>query len=452
MNQAGEQARLPLLYTELRWLMRLRWVAAALIVAGGVTAGWWLAWYDHGPGMVAVGVLLAAANAVFAAIDRRAAPLRDGPRRVLTFATAQLAVDLACLGVLVLWTGGVSSPLMGFFIFQMVFASLLQPRRRAYATAIATIAALAVGLWLTGQWPAGRGEALAGAGWAIAALVTVYLSDRITGALYRREAARRRQNRRLRGLMTKLRSQQAALVQQEKMAAMGGMAAGIVHEIMNPLASMDSVLQLMQRSPGTPRPDSVNALREQVQRIHRTVRQLTTFAHPGKGRVELVAVNDVVRTALDMLSFDRRVRRVNVEATLQDSAGQTRLNAHAMEQVLTNIFRNAIDAMEGRPEPRLGVRTWRENGHCVIEVADNGCGIRREDLGRVFEPFFTTKAVGEGTGLGLSISANLVREHGGRIDVESQPDRGTKFTIRIPATGAAAGPVEDQVAGARTDH
>lgn len=438
MRDLAAHARLPLLYVELRWLMRLRWVAAGLIVLGGLAAGLWMGWYERGPAIVAAGLALAAANAAFAAIDRRVPLLRDGHATLPAFATSQLAVDLGCLTLLVLWTGGVQSPLMGFFIFHMVFASLLQPRPRAYVTAVITILMLGAGMWLTGQWPDERGEALAAAGWAVTALVTVYLSDRITGALYRRELARRRQNRRLRGLAARLRTQQAALVQQEKMAAMGGMAAGMVHEIMNPLACMDSVLQLMQRSPGTPRPESVDALREQVQRIHRTVRQLTTFAHPGKGRMEVVPLNDVVRTALEMLALDRRVRQVKVETSLEESAGMTRLNAHAMEQVLTNIFRNAVDAMEGRPSPRLAVRTRRENGHCVIEVADNGCGIRREDLARVFEPFFTTKAVGQGTGLGLSISANLVREHGGRIDVQSQPGRGTTFTIRLPATDPSA--------------
>ncbi len=438
MTDQMDQARVSLLYRELRWLMRLRWLAAALIVLVGCLD---LAWgSDAGRGglFVGVGAALAMINAALLTVNRRLPRLHQQWGLLLTLATAHLAVDLGSLTVLVLHTGGVESPLIGLYIVHMVFLSLLQPRTRAYVAAGLTLAVLAAGLWLTHQWPSGPASLLRAAGWLVTAAATVYVANRITDAVYRREMARARQNRRLRTLMERVRAQQAVLMQQDKLAAMGQLAAGVAHEIANPLASMDSVLQLIQRNPSTPRPEMVSAMREHIARIDRTVRQLTTFAHPGEGGMESVEVNVVVMSAMNLLSFDRRLRRVEVERDLDPGAGSTWMNTHAMEQVLSNLLRNALDAMDDTPSPRLVVRTARQDGECLIEVLDNGSGIDENHAARVFEPFFTTKPVGRGTGLGLSISAKLVRDQGGHITVSSQPGKGARFTIHLPAGEGAA--------------
>jgi C4-dicarboxylate-specific signal transduction histidine kinase len=106
---------------------------------------------------------------------------------------------------------------------------------------------------------------------------------------------------------------------------------------------------------------------------------------------------------------------------------------HAMQQVLVNLIVNALDALAETKEPKLVVRTSRNERWCVIELSDNGHGIQPQHLGRVFEPFFTTKPVGQGTGLGLSISYNLIKRHDGRCEVRSEPGRGTTFDIYLPA-------------------
>jgi signal transduction histidine kinase len=443
MTVHGEQARTSLLYYELRRLMRLRWIAAGVLAAVGLSDWEWLGIHAWAPLFMGVGAVLAAMNGTLIVLDRRLPRLHQTWPLMLAFAGAHLTVDLGCLTLLVLGTGGVESPLIGFYMFHMVFVSLLQTKPRVYVAAGLTLGTLAAGLWITRQWPSERRQVLQALGWLVAAAVTVYVANRITGAVYRRETVRARQHRRLRELMERVRIQQAVLMQQDKLAAMGQLAAGVAHEIANPLASMDSVLQLIQRNPSTPRPEMVTAMRDHIARIHRTVRQLTTFAHPGEGRMELVEVNAVVRAALDLLSFDRRLRQVKVEQHLDPAAGLARLNPHAMEQVLSNLFRNAIDAIDGMPQPRLVVRTGRRDGQCVIEVSDNGCGIPAEILPRIFEPFFTTKPVGQGTGLGLSISAKLVREQGGAMDVVSEPGKGAVFTIRLGA-GEPVAPVPPQ--------
>jgi C4-dicarboxylate-specific signal transduction histidine kinase len=164
------------------------------------------------------------------------------------------------------------------------------------------------------------------------------------------------------------------------------------------------------------------------------VRELTAFAHPDKGASHDVSLNSVVAGSLKLLHFDHRIRDCRVETDLPDSAGLARVAPRAIQQVLMNLVLNALDALDGRPEPTITLRTRREGDWCSIDVVDNGTGIPSHALQEVFEPFFTTKPVGSGTGLGLSISQSLVREQGGSISVVSQPGVGTTFTVRIPAS------------------
>lgn len=432
MNSLLETNLSRLLHRELRWLMQLRWIAGVAVAAAGVVNWRWGRWYPMEYQPVVLGGAILAYNALFGLISRGLPLLPFRSRGLFVFASAQIFVDLACLVALTLWTGGLRSPVLGFFFFHMIFASLVQHRGWAYATGLMAITALGAGLWATGRWPHDQADRFVAIGWATTMLITVFLTDRITRALYRRELARARKVHRMRSMSAKLRAHQHALIQSEKMSAMGQMAAGIAHEINNPLASMDSVLQLMQRNPGVPRPESVSALREQIQRIHRTVRQLTSFAHPGHGDVESVSINSVVRSCLEMLALNRRVRGIQIESSLAEDLGIARTNPHALQQVLTNLVMNAIDATADSPAPRIIVRTARSGDWAVVEVADTGTGIAPENIGRVFEPFFTTKPIGEGTGLGLSISARLVRDQGGQITVASELGRGTTFTVRLP--------------------
>lgn len=435
MTESRGHARATLLYAELRWLMRLRWLAVVGISVLAMVDHWTLHWTGHALEFLALAGVFAVLNFVFHHVDHRRPSLRRWWRHVLLFATAQIYVDLGGLTLLVLWTGGVQSPVLGFFVFHMVFASLFQPRPRAYFAAAVSVLLVAIALRVNGQWPSSRESALQLAGWACVLWVTVFLTEHITRQLYRRELARTRQSRRAQSLAARVQVQQAALVQQEKMAAVGQLAAGVAHEIANPLANMDSVLQLMQRRPEQPRPDAIANLREQVQRITRTVRQLTSFAHPGQGKYELLPLNDVVRASLDLLRFDRRFKDVRTQLALSEDVGEAIVNRHALEQVITNLVRNALDAVEQRPSPSLDVRTASHNGTCVVEVSDNGTGIAPEHLARVFDPFFTTKPVGKGTGLGLSISRRLVMDHGGQLEVNSVVGSGTTFRILLPRTG-----------------
>jgi len=315
----------------------------------------------------------------------------------------------------------------------MVFASLLLPAVMAYGGAAVAMMMLCGGLSLTDHWPAAQGPRLMLAGWCLTLLFTVYLANHVTAGLRRQRRRLIRQNRRIRKMAEHLRRHQLAQVQHEKMVAMGQMAAGVAHEIANPLASMDSLLQLIERRPAAVAPGSVPALREQVRRINAIVRQMTDFARPSQADWRIVPINEAAEKALAMACLDRRLSGVAIDRQFAPAAGQARVQPNALQQVLLNLLLNAGDAMAQTPQPRLEVRTESSADTCQISFRDNGHGIRPENLARLFEPFFTTKPVGRGTGLGLSISYRLINDMGGEIAVTSTPGQGATFTIRLPA-------------------
>jgi signal transduction histidine kinase len=235
-----------------------------------------------------------------------------------------------------------------------------------------------------------------------------------------------------------LRRHQKAMIQQEKMAVAGRMAAGVAHEIANPLASMDGLLQLMERRPDKLRPEAIKNLREQVMRVSQILRRMTAFAHPGEGEWQIRSINEVVEKALDVIRFDPRCKRVQIDLSLAPGIPPARMLPEAIQQVFINLVVNALDAMENTENPRLSVRTWLDGDTCLVEVVDNGPGIQKEHRGHLFEPFFTTKPVGKGTGLGLSISYNIVETHGGKIEVAPARGQGARFVVRLPINGAKA--------------
>jgi signal transduction histidine kinase len=448
MVQKSRNSRAGPLLAQLCWFIRLRWVAGLAVILGAAADLQWLHWYPQTMQFVLVGAAILAYNTLLLVLMRwppgrlAGPPESPSPAWLVTVSWMQILLDLACLTLLTLWSRGVHSPLLGFYVFHMVFASLLLPRRMAYGGASAAMLMVAGGLGLTGQWPEDLHAALVLAGWAMTLLLTVYLTNQITQSLRRQRRRLARQNRRISVMSQRLRDQQQAMIQHEKMVALGQMAAGIAHEIANPLASMDSLLEVMQRHPERDRPEKIGALREQARRIKQIIQQMTAFAHPSQVRGSLLGVNAVVEAALGMIGFDPRIRQVQIDRNLAPEADGVQVESYSMEQVIVNLVLNALDAMEGQAEPRLAIRTGRDGDWCFIEVSDSGHGIAREHVDHLFEPFFTTKPVGKGTGLGLAISYSLVRRLGGRIDVRTEIGKGSAFVVRWPAAAAGSSPRE----------
>ena len=268
--------------------------------------------------------------------------------------------------------------------------------------------------------------------------------------------------------LNKLRQAQASLVHNEKMASIGQLAAGVAHEINNPLAFVISNLNVLRdysRDLGhivryyqrEMRPDSahpstldpeflisdldslISESLEGSNRVHGIVRNLKSFAHTGSGNYEDVDIQSAVESTLNLLGGELR-QRCAVSRDLR-SISSVRGDRGKLNQVFLNLIVNASEAIPSAREGRLTVRLFMEDNQIVFQVEDNGTGIPSSLREKIFEPFFTTKGIGRGTGLGLPITDEIVRQHGGSITVDSEEGRGTTFTVRLPARDTRPLPV-----------
>jgi signal transduction histidine kinase len=245
-------------------------------------------------------------------------------------------------------------------------------------------------------------------------------------------------------VVTEQRKLEARVLHQEKMAAFGLLAAGVAHEMGNPLASIEVQLQLLDLDPlPGAAGDVVRVVRQEVARLRRTLREMVDFARRRRDEAGLVSVQSVAEDALRLLAHDSRMRRIRVVGDYDPETPPVFLVEDHMMQVVLNLLLNAVDAM---PEGgALRVELKAVGAQTVLRVHDTGTGMDRTVLGHCFEPLFTTKAPGKGTGLGLSITRDIVRAAGGEIELHSVPGRGTTAVVTLPAAASetaalAAGP------------
>ena len=233
---------------------------------------------------------------------------------------------------------------------------------------------------------------------------------------------------------------QEALMQAEKLASMGQLAAGIAHEVNNPLGVvlMYAHLLLEESGTGSPIAGDLKMIAEQADRCKRIVAGLLNFARENQVSLQPVDVGDLVDRSVRALPAPANVT-VSVDTSSADPIGE--LDRDQMTQVLTNLIGNAYDAMPGGG--KLTVRSQGDAEHVVFVVQDTGAGIPVANMSRIFTPFFTTKPMGRGTGLGLAVTYGIVKMHRGDIRVESNADpargaTGTTFTVSVPRHGCAA--------------
>lgn len=231
-----------------------------------------------------------------------------------------------------------------------------------------------------------------------------------------------------------LRQSRAQLVQSEKLASIGQMAAGVAHGLRNPLASLRAAAQLAQRRVEAPAArEQLQAIVEQVDRLDLRIAHLLTFSRPAPFRPIRESVQALVEGALSGFAELLRQRRVELAASFAPALPEIRVDPMRLEQALTEIVSNALHAM---PEGgRLGVGATAGANGVVLEIADSGPGIPAEILPNLCEPFFTTRP--EGTGLGLAIAKRYVEEAGGRLEIASAVGHGTTVRIWLPVTAAA---------------
>lgn len=224
---------------------------------------------------------------------------------------------------------------------------------------------------------------------------------------------------------------QNEMVEKEKMVAIGQIASGIAHEVGNPLSSISSIVQMLKRRGSSePMREQLNLIETHIQRISGTVRQVVHLARPRPARWEQLDVGTTLEEAIELISFDRRARNVEIDLQLPKPLPTTYGLHGELQQVFINLALNALDAMPDGG--KLSVRAKRREASILVSFRDTGCGISEEVGRRMFEPFFTTKGPGQGTGLGLAVSYGIIQKHGGAIDYDSVPEEGTTFTIRLP--------------------
>lgn len=233
--------------------------------------------------------------------------------------------------------------------------------------------------------------------------------------------------------LTEIKIKEKQIQHSERLATLGHMAAGVAHEVGNPLTAISSLVQLCQRKTDDPFiQNQLAKVRDHIQRITKIVRDLVDFSRPSSLEEKMINIDDIIKSAVGLLKHDARCRNVNFIMQLSSKLPQLKGVPDHLHQVFVNILLNAVDAMEGMKNQSITIKSWPENDLLKISIADVGTGIPRNEQNRIFEPFFTTKEVGSGTGLGLSVSHGIITQMGGKIEVESEPGTGTTFIITLP--------------------
>jgi two-component system NtrC family sensor kinase len=228
----------------------------------------------------------------------------------------------------------------------------------------------------------------------------------------------------------------ASLVQTEKLASLGRMAAGVAHEINNPLTGVVTFAHLLLKRvpPESEDAEDINVIIEQADRCARIIKNLLMFARAGATEKGEVNINDVLNKAIFMLKNQEKFYNIKFKIDQHPSPLMTFGDFSQFQQIFLNMLINAADAMNERGTISVATRKIAENAkpYAEIEFTDSGCGIKKEDMSKLFEPFFTTKPAEKGTGLGLSVSHGIVAQYGGNIKVESKEGEGTSFFVRLP--------------------
>jgi two-component system, NtrC family, sensor kinase len=228
-----------------------------------------------------------------------------------------------------------------------------------------------------------------------------------------------------------LQEAQAHVLHQEKMAAFGLLAAGIAHEVGNPLTSISSMVQILQRRDSDPYTlDKLALVSGQLQRIRTTLRELIEFSRPASGERTRVALGEILDEALNIAKYYKRTRGRISSPALPPNLPPLHAIRDQLVQVFLNLVLNAIDATDR--EGRIDLQVHRRPGGVEVSVCDNGSGIALENAARLFQPYFTTKK--HGTGLGLFVTRQLVAEHGGTVTFESRAGEGATFRVFLPLT------------------
>jgi len=234
-----------------------------------------------------------------------------------------------------------------------------------------------------------------------------------------------------------LRQLNEQLIRTEKLAAAGTLAAGVAHEVNNPLASISSLIQILQtRTTGDAETtEMLRLISTQITRITQILRDMMDFARVRPASRIRLDINEAIDASIRLASFDKSFQQLRLTVKKDANAPRVFADANQLQQVFLNLLLNARDAMQngdGNKELFITTRHDASAHRLIIEIADTGTGIAPEHLGRVFDPFYTTKPAGSGTGLGLAVCYGIITAHGGRIEIQPSDNRGTRVCVILP--------------------
>lgn len=262
---------------------------------------------------------------------------------------------------------------------------------------------------------------------------------------YRRKGRKLKQkNQELERILNDLQVAQSRLVQNEKMASLGMVTAGMAHEINNPMTFVyigisvlkEEVYKLMNDSnvDDTRRENIIQTLKDiefGSKRVTDIVDSLQNFSRLNERNKKKIHLKESINSTLTILGSHARKKDATINTSFDETLPKIEYFPASINQVLVNVLSNAIQAIPDK-EGEINIITTQDDGFALIKIKDNGTGISKDIIDKIFDPFFTTKSPGNGTGLGLSISYNIIKKHNGSIEVESELGKGTEFTIKLP--------------------
>jgi len=224
------------------------------------------------------------------------------------------------------------------------------------------------------------------------------------------------------------------ILQSEKMASVGRLAAGVAHEIGNPAGIVTGYVHMLKEKDlsAEQTSDFLARMEREVERISETIRELLNFAQPASAQAVPVQLNDIISDCCALFSYQRDMNSCTINFEPAHALPTIYANAHMLQQLMVNLILNARDAMPDGGTIHIKTRRLADRPKIELTIADTGCGIAPEHQSLIFDPFFTTKDPGKGTGLGLSNAHRIVELHGGEISAASEPEKGATFTITFP--------------------
>jgi len=422
-------------YRKLKWLIFFRVLFALVLLASATFAGI----RDHQTFftpplfflnvIAGIAVFLSLAYAAFLLLCRRLFTL-------LALGYVQIAIDTLIVSGIIFLTGSFSSIFSFLYILVIIYASMVLFRKGGMVVAV--LCSIEYGIMVDLEYygiihpfNVAPNFLMSNYDWSYVLfrlLITIaacFAVAFLAGYLSEQEKRAKRD----------LWAMEAQVKRVEKLAAIGEMAAGLAHEIKNPLASMSGAIQVLKDEVDYKSDHArlMGIVLKESDRISSLVNEFLMFARPQQGNKKVVSLDRELNEIIKQFEAGNHQQRPEIEKRI-DGDIRVDIDPEHFRQVVWNLLLNAVEAIE--KQGRIGVRLYaQDNKYACMTVSDNGCGMSEEIQNTIFDPFFTRKA--KGTGLGLSIVQRILTSYDGLIEVESIPDQGSTFTVKLPLTGAS---------------